>query len=52
MGEWAVVDGKTVTPRFDQLAKYITTMEKQGWELKFVDTSVLYFRKGDKDDRD
>lgn len=52
MGEWAVVDGKTVTPRFDQLAKYLTSMERQGWELKFIDNSVLYFYKSNEKKND
>lgn len=47
--EWFVIESKAVIPRFDSLAKYINNMERQGWNLTFVDGGVLYFKKSSND---
>lgn len=42
---WTVTNVNAVTPHYSDLAKYINSMEKAGWELKHVDNDNLYFKR-------
>ena len=43
LSKWEVVHGKKVANNAEELTKYINDRVENGWELKFVDSGLLFF---------